>query len=189
VTFESSEVKDSQNGIRIKTISGDTGSVTSVTYKSITLSGITEYGVTVRQGNPLSSLNPYSFLVPAPLSSSNSLLTKPKTMMTLETQQLVSQSPNSSSMMLAAQSIAQATIITSSVEMAHAPIGRGPMSILQEERRVLVVRICRAGFLAKLASGERRSQEETKWMGMVCRGGDRYDVDIGLRNDMKILCL
>lgn len=57
VTFESSEVKDSQNGIRIKTISGDTGSVTSVTYKSITLSGITEYGITVRQdyddtGNP-----------------------------------------------------------------------------------------------------------------------------------------
>lgn len=49
VTFESSEVKDSQNGCRIKTISGDTGSVTGVTYKDITLSGITEYGIVIRQ--------------------------------------------------------------------------------------------------------------------------------------------
>jgi len=69
VTFESSEVKDSQNGIRIKTISGDTGSVTSVTYKSITLSGITEYGVTVRQGKRtlLSPLPP--LLMPCPYST------------------------------------------------------------------------------------------------------------------------
>jgi polygalacturonase len=49
VTFESSEIKDSQNGVRIKTISGDTGSVTGVTYKDITLSGITDYGIVVRQ--------------------------------------------------------------------------------------------------------------------------------------------
>jgi len=49
VTFESSEVKDSQNGVRIKTISGDTGSVTGVTYKDITLSGITDYGIVIRQ--------------------------------------------------------------------------------------------------------------------------------------------
>ncbi|PMD18391.1 glycoside hydrolase family 28 protein [Hyaloscypha hepaticicola] len=49
VTFSNSEVKASQNGIRIKTISGDTGSVTGVTYKDITLSGITDYGIVVRQ--------------------------------------------------------------------------------------------------------------------------------------------
>ncbi|KUJ08893.1 polygalacturonase E precursor [Mollisia scopiformis] len=49
VTFENSEVKDSQNGVRIKTISGDTGSVSGVTYSGITLSGITDYGIVVRQ--------------------------------------------------------------------------------------------------------------------------------------------
>lgn len=49
VTFSSSTVKASQNGIRIKTNSGTTGSVTGVTYKDITLTGITSYGITVRQ--------------------------------------------------------------------------------------------------------------------------------------------
>jgi polygalacturonase len=49
VTFESSTVIDSQNGVRIKTISGDTGSVSGVTYKDITLSGITKYGIYVTQ--------------------------------------------------------------------------------------------------------------------------------------------
>jgi polygalacturonase len=49
VTFSNSVVKASQNGIRIKTISGQTGSVTGVTYKDITLSGITDYGIVVRQ--------------------------------------------------------------------------------------------------------------------------------------------
>jgi polygalacturonase len=49
VIFSSSEVKNSQNGVRIKTISGDTGTVTSVTYSDITLSGITDYGIVVRQ--------------------------------------------------------------------------------------------------------------------------------------------
>ncbi|TVY71197.1 putative endopolygalacturonase E [Lachnellula suecica] len=49
VTFSSSEIKDSQNGVRIKTISGDTGTVNDVTYKDITLSGITDYGIVVRQ--------------------------------------------------------------------------------------------------------------------------------------------
>ncbi|KAJ8070513.1 hypothetical protein OCU04_000887 [Sclerotinia nivalis] len=49
VTFENSEIKASQNGIRIKTISGDTGTVTGVTYSGITLSGITDYGIVVNQ--------------------------------------------------------------------------------------------------------------------------------------------
>lgn len=40
---------NSNLGIRIKTISGDTGSVKGVTYKSIVLSGITEYGIIVNQ--------------------------------------------------------------------------------------------------------------------------------------------
>lgn len=75
VTFESSEVKASQNGIRIKTISGATGSVSGVTYKSILLSGITEYGITVRQGKqfslpiPIPIPIPSSFLIPLPLLS------------------------------------------------------------------------------------------------------------------------
>jgi polygalacturonase len=49
VTFSNSVVKASQNGIRIKTISGDSGSITGVTYTDITLSGITDYGIVVRQ--------------------------------------------------------------------------------------------------------------------------------------------
>ncbi|KAJ9143053.1 putative Extracellular polygalacturonase [Pleurostoma richardsiae] len=49
VTFESSQIVNSQNGVRIKTISGDTGTVKGVTYKDITLSGITKYGIVVDQ--------------------------------------------------------------------------------------------------------------------------------------------
>jgi polygalacturonase len=77
VTFESSEIKDSQNGrpptphylhwklrnhvgVRIKTISGDTGSVTGVTYKDISLSGITDYGIVVRQDVSQTGNNPFS---------------------------------------------------------------------------------------------------------------------------------
>ena len=36
-------------GVRIKTIYGDTGSVSEVTYQEITLSEITEYGIIVEQ--------------------------------------------------------------------------------------------------------------------------------------------
>ena len=36
-------------GVRIKTVSGATGSVSGVTYKDITLSGITKYGVVIEQ--------------------------------------------------------------------------------------------------------------------------------------------
>ncbi|KAF7922442.1 uncharacterized protein EAE98_007968 [Botrytis deweyae] len=49
IIIESSTVKNSANGCRIKTVSGATGSVSGVTYKDITLSGITTYGVVVEQ--------------------------------------------------------------------------------------------------------------------------------------------
>ncbi|KAJ5233689.1 uncharacterized protein N7469_005455 [Penicillium citrinum] len=49
VTIENSSISNSQNGVRIKTVSGATGSVKGVTYKDITLSGITKYGVVIQQ--------------------------------------------------------------------------------------------------------------------------------------------
>ncbi|OLN86865.1 Polygalacturonase 2 [Colletotrichum chlorophyti] len=49
VIFSNSQVVNSENGVRVKTISGDTGSVNNVTYKSITLSGITKNGIIVTQ--------------------------------------------------------------------------------------------------------------------------------------------
>ncbi|KAF8861002.1 hypothetical protein BDZ45DRAFT_740880 [Acephala macrosclerotiorum] len=62
VLFESSEIKASQNGVRIKIIAGDTGTVSGVTYKDVTLSGITKYGITVVQEAPSSILT----LIPIP---------------------------------------------------------------------------------------------------------------------------
>ncbi|KAK2625855.1 hypothetical protein QTJ16_005167 [Diplocarpon rosae] len=56
VTISSSTIIDSQNGLGIKTLSGATGSVKDVTFKDIKLSGITDYGIVIRQdyqnGNP-----------------------------------------------------------------------------------------------------------------------------------------
>ncbi|KAJ6072948.1 hypothetical protein N7467_011033 [Penicillium canescens] len=49
VTIQNCNIKDSQNGVRIKTVYGATGSVKGVTYKDITLSGITKYGVVIEQ--------------------------------------------------------------------------------------------------------------------------------------------
>jgi polygalacturonase len=49
VTISGSTIKNSQNGVRIKTVSGATGSVSGVTYKDITLSGITKYGIVIEQ--------------------------------------------------------------------------------------------------------------------------------------------
>jgi len=49
VLIENSTVKSSENGIRIKTISGATGEVKGVTFKDITLSGITDYGIVIEQ--------------------------------------------------------------------------------------------------------------------------------------------
>lgn len=49
VVFEDSTIVNSQNGARIKTNSGTTGSVTNVTYENIQLSGITTYGIDIQQ--------------------------------------------------------------------------------------------------------------------------------------------
>lgn len=49
VTFESTQVVDSQQAVRIKTIAGDTGTVSGITYKDITISGATDYGVIITQ--------------------------------------------------------------------------------------------------------------------------------------------
>jgi polygalacturonase len=49
VVISSSTVTNSANGVRIKTVSGATGSVSGVTYKDITLSGISTYGIVIEQ--------------------------------------------------------------------------------------------------------------------------------------------
>lgn len=49
VNVLNSKIVNSQNGVRIKAVSGATGSVKSVTYKGITLSGITKYGIVIEQ--------------------------------------------------------------------------------------------------------------------------------------------
>ncbi|KAF1958197.1 glycoside hydrolase [Byssothecium circinans] len=49
VVIESSTISNSQNGVRIKTVYNATGSVKNVTYKDITLSGITKYGIVIEQ--------------------------------------------------------------------------------------------------------------------------------------------
>lgn len=49
VSITNSKIVDSQNGVRIKTVYGATGSVSDVTYSGISLSGITKYGIVVEQ--------------------------------------------------------------------------------------------------------------------------------------------
>ncbi|KAH7413260.1 BcPG3, endopolygalacturonase 3 [Cadophora sp. MPI-SDFR-AT-0126] len=49
ITFSDSTVTNSENGCRIKTNSGTTGSIEDITYKNIKLSSITIYGVDVQQ--------------------------------------------------------------------------------------------------------------------------------------------
>ncbi|ROW02456.1 hypothetical protein VMCG_06124 [Cytospora schulzeri] len=49
VTFEDSVVVDSENGVRIKSNSGTTGSITNILYRRITMSGISDYGLDVQQ--------------------------------------------------------------------------------------------------------------------------------------------
>ncbi|KAJ6261199.1 Polygalacturonase [Drechslerella dactyloides] len=48
VTFQNSQIINSENGCRIKTNSGTTGTVKNIIYKSITLSGISDYGIDVQ---------------------------------------------------------------------------------------------------------------------------------------------
>ena len=49
VRIENPQVVDSQNAVRIKTVSGATGLVNNVTYSNINLSGITNYGIDIQQ--------------------------------------------------------------------------------------------------------------------------------------------
>ncbi|KAI0850134.1 glycoside hydrolase family 28 protein [Daldinia vernicosa] len=49
VVISSSTISNSQNGVRIKTVYGATGSVNNVTYSGITLSNITKYGIVIEQ--------------------------------------------------------------------------------------------------------------------------------------------
>ncbi|KAL5374126.1 hypothetical protein DPSP01_012187 [Paraphaeosphaeria sporulosa] len=49
VTFYNSEVKNSVNGIRIKGIENDTGTIKGVTYNKITLASISKYGILIEQ--------------------------------------------------------------------------------------------------------------------------------------------
>ncbi|KAL1835301.1 hypothetical protein VTK73DRAFT_5798 [Phialemonium thermophilum] len=42
-------VKNSANGIRIKATQGETGTITGVTYKQITLQAISKYGILIEQ--------------------------------------------------------------------------------------------------------------------------------------------
>jgi polygalacturonase len=47
--IEASTVEASENGVRIKTVFGATGTVKGVTYKNITLKEITKYGIVIEQ--------------------------------------------------------------------------------------------------------------------------------------------
>jgi galacturan 1,4-alpha-galacturonidase len=49
VKILSSKIINSENGVRIKTVSGATGSVSDITYKDITLSNISKYGIVIEQ--------------------------------------------------------------------------------------------------------------------------------------------
>jgi polygalacturonase len=49
VKILSSTIADSDNGVRIKTVYGATGSVSGVTYKDITLNNIAKYGIVIEQ--------------------------------------------------------------------------------------------------------------------------------------------
>ncbi|SPO25986.1 probable PGU1 - Endo-polygalacturonase [Ustilago trichophora] len=49
VVIQNSNIVDSQNGVRIKTVSGATGLVNNVTYSNIQMSGISQYGIDIQQ--------------------------------------------------------------------------------------------------------------------------------------------
>lgn len=49
VSITDSKITNSQNGVRIKTVYGATGSVSGVTYSNIQMSGITKYGIVIQQ--------------------------------------------------------------------------------------------------------------------------------------------
>lgn len=49
VYINNNKISNSQNGVRVKTISGDTGTVKNITYSAITLSNISKYGIVIEQ--------------------------------------------------------------------------------------------------------------------------------------------
>jgi polygalacturonase len=49
VTFSDSQILNSENGCRIKTNWGESGTVNNITYSNITLSNITKYGIDIQQ--------------------------------------------------------------------------------------------------------------------------------------------
>jgi polygalacturonase len=49
VVISGSTIINSDNGVRIKTVSGATGSVSGVTYENITLKNIAKYGIVIQQ--------------------------------------------------------------------------------------------------------------------------------------------
>jgi galacturan 1,4-alpha-galacturonidase len=49
VIISDSTITNSDNGVRIKTVSGATGSVSGVSYKNITLKNIAKYGIVIQQ--------------------------------------------------------------------------------------------------------------------------------------------
>lgn len=49
IVIENSKIINSDNGVRIKTVSGATGSVSGVTYKNISLQNIAKYGIVIQQ--------------------------------------------------------------------------------------------------------------------------------------------
>ncbi len=48
ITISNSKIVDSDNGVRVKTVYGATGSVSDVTYSDITLSNIAKYGIVIQ---------------------------------------------------------------------------------------------------------------------------------------------
>ncbi|QSZ30964.1 hypothetical protein DSL72_000524 [Monilinia vaccinii-corymbosi] len=63
VKFQDCEIKNSQNGVRIKTSAGTNGTVSGISYSGITLESITNYGIIVTQsyngkaGNPTNGVS------------------------------------------------------------------------------------------------------------------------------------
>ncbi|KAL9054446.1 MAG: hypothetical protein Q9162_004168 [Coniocarpon cinnabarinum] len=49
VSVRDSTITNGQNGLRIKTVSGATGSVSNVTWSGVKMSGITDYGIVIQQ--------------------------------------------------------------------------------------------------------------------------------------------
>ncbi|KAK7432010.1 hypothetical protein QQZ08_001300 [Neonectria magnoliae] len=81
VKFLNSQVRNSVQAIRIKTVTGATGSVSGVTYSGITMSGITRYGIIIEQnynggdlkGDPTSGV-PITGLTISDITGTNGVL-------------------------------------------------------------------------------------------------------------------